>query len=115
VWSCGVIMYILLCGFPPFNGKTDGEILQSVLKGHVSFKHAEFDSVSKEGKRFVAKLLEYNTETRISAEDALNDPWFVKMLGNEKVDTNLSRNVMNNLKTFRVTNIWEDDHLSILG
>jgi len=60
-------------------------------------------------------LLEYNTETRISAEDALNDPWFVKMLGNEKVDTNLSRNVMNNLKTFRVTNIWEDDHLSIVG
>jgi len=37
------------------------------------------------------------------------------MLGNEKVDTNLSRNVMNNLKTFRVTNIWEDDHLSIVG
>jgi len=101
VWSCGVIMYILLCGFPPFNGKTDNEILQSVLKGHVSFKHAEFDTVSKEGKKFISRLLEYNTESRISAEDALSDPWFTKMLGNEKVDTTLNRNVLTNLKTFR--------------
>ena len=95
-------MYILLCGFPPFNGKTDNEILQSVLKGHVSFKHAEFDSVTKEGKKFISRMLEYNAEKRISAEEAINVPWFTKMLGNEKVDTTLNRNVLTNLKTFRV-------------
>jgi len=67
----------------------------------VSFKHAEFDTVSKEGKKFISRLLEYNTESRISAEDALSDPWFTKMLGNEKVDTTLNRNVLTNLKTFR--------------
>jgi len=95
-------MYILLCGFPPFNGKGDNEILQNVLKGTFTFKHAEFENVSIEAKRLIQRLLEYKPEARISAEEALNDEWFTKMLGSEKVDTNLNQKVLTNLRTFRV-------------
>jgi len=102
VWSCGVIMYILLCGFPPFNGKGDNEILQNVLKGQFTFKHSEFENVTLEAKKLIQKMLEYKPENRISIENALNDAWFEKMLGTEKVDVNLNQKVLTNLRTFRV-------------
>ncbi len=105
LWSCGVILYILLCGFPPFNGKGDQEILQAVIKGHFNFKYQEFDAVTPESKRLIQKMLEYDPAKRISAEEALNDPWFERVLGAEKTDVNLSQKVLTNLKTFRVKRI----------
>jgi len=41
IWSCGVILYVLLCGFPPFNGNTDNEIFEAVLKGKYSMEGPE--------------------------------------------------------------------------
>ena len=37
-WSCGVIMYLMLCGYPPFNGRTDGEILRKIQNGQFTFR-----------------------------------------------------------------------------
>jgi calcium-dependent protein kinase len=46
VWSCGVILYILLCGYPPFNGETDDQIFERIKIGKFSYPSPEWDSVS---------------------------------------------------------------------
>ena len=102
IWSCGVILYILLCGFPPFNGADDNEILENVLRGHVKLDHREFKEVSDDAKKLIYKMLEYDPAKRISAEAALNDPWFQKTLGPNSVDKPLAVQALKNLRNFRV-------------
>lgn len=77
IWSCGVIMYILLSGNPPFDGSDDEEILNKVLLGGFTFGK-EFNNVSDDAKELIKKLLTYDSKKRISAEEALQHNWIVK-------------------------------------
>lgn len=101
VWSCGVILYIMLCGFPPFNGVTDEEILDSVIKGKFSFNLPEFKFVSQKAKDLIKKMIKYNPKERISIEEALSDDWFKTVNVQE---TELNKNVLLNLKKFSTKN-----------
>ena len=53
VWSCGVILYILLSGTPPFNGKNDKEIMEKVLKGKYDFNKKIFLKISNSAKNLI--------------------------------------------------------------
>jgi calcium-dependent protein kinase len=53
LWSCGVILYILLCGYPPFNGADDKKIIQAVMKGEFTVDEPEWADVSSEAKDLV--------------------------------------------------------------
>jgi len=75
-WSCGVIAYILLCGFPPFNGATDADIFKRVKQGEFSFPNPEWKHISREAKHLIAKLLNKDPSKRITAREALQHPWF---------------------------------------
>jgi len=48
VWSCGVILYILLCGYPPFGGKSEDEILKKVRLGKFKFEPEDWSRISNE-------------------------------------------------------------------
>ena len=76
LWSCGVILYILLCGSPPFYGKSEKEIFQRILDGSISFKHKIWSKISDEAKNLVIKLLQVDPSKRLSAAEALEDIWF---------------------------------------
>ena len=76
MWSCGVIMYILLCGFPPFYGKNDQEIYNSIKSGRFTFKNVIWNSVSVYAKNLIKKLLNVDFTKRPTAEEAIRDPWF---------------------------------------
>ncbi|CEM02372.1 unnamed protein product [Vitrella brassicaformis CCMP3155] len=76
VWSAGVMMYILLCGYPPFNGPSDAEIMQKVKIGKFQFPEAEWQQVSNEAKDLITKLLTRHPKYRITADEALQHPWF---------------------------------------
>ena len=77
-WSCGVLMYILLCGQPPFYGDTEEEIFEKIKKCEYDFKHPAFKKVSKNCKDLIRKLLEPKKQYRIKASEALKHPFFTE-------------------------------------
>ncbi len=74
LWSAGCIMYILLCGYPPFYGDDDQEILRMVKKGAFDFDGEEWDEVSKDAKDLIKKLIS-KPERRLSAQESLDHSW----------------------------------------
>lgn len=71
-WSIGVIIYILLSTYPPFNGTTSREVLSKIKKGDVGFDQEEWDSVSQEAKDLIQSLLKVNVDERLPLNLALN-------------------------------------------
>jgi len=75
IWSMGVILYIMLCGYPPFTGKSDAEVLQKVSLGFFEFKPQDWRCVSDDAKVLITWLMKKNPEDRFSAEQALRHIW----------------------------------------
>ena len=75
-WACGVVMYLLLCGEPPFKGETEEEIFKKVKKCEYDFSPPQFKNVSENCKNLIRKLLEPKISRRIKAIDALKHPFF---------------------------------------
>lgn len=101
LWSCGVIMYILLSGEPPFNDpKADNEaIMKKVEKGKYDISKGIWKTITKEAKDLIKKLLTYKPEDRISAEEALQHPWIKEL--KQEIDEDSSKNALSSLKAFR--------------
>jgi len=98
-----VILYVLLSGSPPFNGRSDKIIMENVAKGNYSFDSSEWKDVSNLAKDFIRKLLEMDPSKRYSAEQAINDPWMKKYTNEKVVDVPLMRTALTNMKNFRVS------------
>jgi len=75
-WSAGVMMYILLCGYPPFCGGSDRSILNLISLGEFKFHEQDWKNISVEAKELVRMLLEVDPRKRITADLALQHPWF---------------------------------------
>ena len=68
MWSLGVILYILLCGSPPFNGNNNDEIFEKILRGKYDMKRPQVTKCSKSVKNLIKKLLIVNPEKRYSSK-----------------------------------------------
>ena len=101
IWSLGVILYILLVGYPPFNGSDDKKIIDAVKKGKYTLDEPEWDDVSEEAVDLVKRCLTYDVDKRISASEALDHPWFAKFAKVEKVKKSSASKALTNLKNFR--------------
>lgn len=100
IWSCGVIMYILLCGYPPFNGSTDTRILDKIRSGKFSFKPDIWSSISHEAMNLISKMLCYHPNKRITAEEALKDTWFSNNQTIQLIEADVAKKALNNLQQF---------------
>ncbi|KAF0688391.1 Aste57867_19986 [Aphanomyces stellatus] len=96
IWSAGVITYILLCGYPPFQGATDAELLANIQRGKFEFDAPYWDDVSELARSFVTSMLVLNPKERPSAETLLQHPWIT---GN--VSTAPLKTVVQELKRFQ--------------
>ena len=83
VWSCGIILYILLCGYPPFNGNTNVEIFQAIQNQNPIFTGEEWEDITSEAKDLIKLMLKKNPNERWSAEQCLKHKWFKMLEDNE--------------------------------
>ncbi|XP_024987176.1 calcium-dependent protein kinase 26-like [Cynara cardunculus var. scolymus] len=75
IWSAGVILYILLCGVPPFWGESENDIFEEVLRGKLDFSSDPWPSISESAKDLVRKMLVRDPKRRITAHGVLCHPW----------------------------------------
>jgi len=117
LWSCGVILYILLSVSPPFSGRNDNEIIENIKKGYYDIESNIWQKVSPEAKNLIRSLLERNVGIRINAEEALNHKWFKKLKTKDKfnwVPQEKIKSMLENLKSYSVDKILQRIALAYL-
>ena len=118
LWSCGVILYILLSGRPPFGGSNDKEIMTNVLRGNLDLKSHPFNSCSSEVLDLLQKLMTMDVIKRIDAEKALNHKWFNKYKVKEQFnlirDEKIVHKFIENLKNYKVNSVLSETALAYL-
>ncbi|XP_073278270.1 calcium-dependent protein kinase 32-like [Primulina huaijiensis] len=113
IWSAGVILYILLCGFPPFWAETEQGIAQAIIRSVVSFKRDPWPKVSDKAKDLVKKMLNPDPRKRLTPEEVLDHPW----LQNAKSAPNVSlgETVRARLKQFSMMNKLKKRALRVIA
>ena len=118
IWSCGVILYILLSGRPPFSGESDKEIMQQVAIGKYDLQSSPFNKCSRSCLDLIQKLLIMDPKKRITAQEALNHSWFKenksKELFNQIKDEHTLKKLISNLKAYKKDSIIQETALAYL-
>ncbi|KAL3787664.1 hypothetical protein ACHAW5_004918 [Stephanodiscus triporus] len=87
LWSIGIIAYIMLCGYPPFNGADNNEVYEAIRSGRYHFHSSEWSRSSPESRNFIRHLLQKDPSQRMTVRQALNHPWIVKHVVNREFAT----------------------------
>ena len=107
LWSLGVIIFILLGGYPPFDGQNDEEILEKVKKSNYSFKNQVWNNISKEAKELIQGLLAPSV-SRLTAHDALASSWIRMNLQRQQVGDDVKKAALDGLKSFQKSSKLRD-------
>merc|ERR1719262_1755611 len=114
VWSLGVIMYVLLCGYPPFYGENDADVLSKVRLGNFSFNASDWKNISEDAKNLIRMTLKMNPRDRYTAEQALNHEW-IRNKAPKAANVSLQSNFVDNLRHFRGQNKLKKAALHIIA
>ncbi|KAF2306392.1 hypothetical protein GH714_017454 [Hevea brasiliensis] len=113
IWSAGVILYILLCGVPPFWAESEQGVAQAILRGIIDFKRDPWPNISESAKSLVKQMLEPDPKHRLTAKQVLEHPW----LQNAKKAPNvpLGDVVKSRLKQFSMMNRFKRKALRVIA
>ncbi|KAE8692538.1 Calcium-dependent protein kinase 32 [Hibiscus syriacus] len=113
VWSAGVILYILLCGVPPFWAETEQGVARAIIRSVIDFRRDPWPKVSENAKDLVRKMLSPDPKRRLTAQEVLDHPW----LQNAKKAPNVSlgETVKARLKQFSVMNKLKKRALRVIA
>lgn len=113
-WSAGVVMYIMLSGKYPFNGKTKDELLHKIRREPCSFSHPVWKKISKDGKTLLAELLRKKADQRTSVSEALLHPWLARRRS-EYPSENIMADVVKSFKHFQGLNMFQKAAVTALA
>ncbi|CAG9320051.1 unnamed protein product [Blepharisma stoltei] len=100
LWSCGVVLFIILIGYPPFNARDINELFRRIRKGKFKTNTEEWRSISTEAQDLILHLLKLNVEERFSAEQAMNHKWIQQRAFGAIKDRPLHISCLTRLKFF---------------
>ena len=103
VWSMGVILFIMLCGSPPFGGRNNGEILSNILMKEPRMDPKKWKNVSQEAVELVKAMLNKQVPLRITAAEVVNSKWIQKFLNSEMPSKKLAGRSLKNLAKFNTS------------
>merc|ERR1719166_389329 len=104
----------MLCGYPPFFGKTDGEVLAKVRLGNFSFNAADWKNVFEDAKNLIRMLLKMNPRDRYTAEQTLNHEW-IKNKAPKAKQGEFANTFVDRLRGFRSYNKLKKAALAIIA
>jgi serine/threonine protein kinase len=99
MWSIGCILYMLICGYPPFQGKDHNDLFRKIRASDFTFHDKYWKKVSLPAKQLISGLLTVNTKNRLTAKQACENSWIIK-LPDEALDTDLTDS-LREMKKFR--------------
>ena len=94
-----MVLYILLCGYPPFFGDTDADTRRLILETKVGFDPREWGSVSPGAKQLIERMLSHDASLRPTAVECLADPWTAQNA--RHLTEPLPRSVLRSIRSFR--------------
>ncbi|KAI5683627.1 hypothetical protein M9H77_04855 [Catharanthus roseus] len=113
IWSAGVILYILLCGVPPFWAETEQGVALAILRGVIDFKREPWPQISESAKSLVKQMLDPDPKKRLTAQQVLDHPWIQH--AKKAPNVPLSDIVRTRLKQFSVMNKFKKKALRVIA
>ncbi|PKA58235.1 Calcium-dependent protein kinase 8 [Apostasia shenzhenica] len=113
VWSAGVILYILLCGVPPFWAETEQGVAQAIIRSVVDFKRDPWPKVSDSAKDLVKKMLDPDPKRRLTAQEVLDHHWLQN--AKKAPNVNLGETVRARLQQFSIMNKFKKRALRVVA
>uniref|UniRef100_A0ACD5USF4 Uncharacterized protein n=1 Tax=Avena sativa TaxID=4498 RepID=A0ACD5USF4_AVESA len=111
IWSAGVILYILLCGSPPFWAETEKGIFDAILVGQLDFSSSPWPTISESAKDLITKMLNTDPRKRITAVQALEHPWLKGGASDRPIDSA----VLLRMKQFKAMNKLKQLALKVIA
>ena len=99
VWSLGIILFVFLCGYPPFEGDNNTQIFKNIMGQKLTFDPKEWRDISEEAKHLLTLMLDRNDQTRVTAQGCLEHPFFDN--SNEDNNTADLSKILDRIRQFR--------------